>query len=81
MDSNHYFRNFFKEIFYFQNGDGQTAQCVVGKTMLYRGFGYKAVGRGPRFSAAGGNTKWTCITLLRIRIAFDNSQETGEQCQ
>ena len=31
-DSNNYFRNFFLEIFYFENGDGQTAWCVVGKT-------------------------------------------------
>ena len=30
-DSSHYFRDFFVEIFYFQNGDEQTAQCVVGK--------------------------------------------------
>ena len=52
-DSNHYFRDFFLEIFYFQNGDGQTARCVLGKPMLYCGFEYKAVGRGPRFSAAG----------------------------
>ena len=37
-DSNHYFRNIVLEIFYFQNGDGQTARCVVGKT-LYREFG------------------------------------------
>ena len=45
-DSIHYFRIFFSRIFYFQNGDGQTARCVVGKTTLYRKFGYKAVGRG-----------------------------------
>ena len=44
-DSNHYFRDFFLEIFYFQNGDGQTARCVVGKTMFYSRFGYMAVGR------------------------------------
>ena len=30
-DSNHYFRDFFLEIFYFQNGNGQTARCVLGK--------------------------------------------------
>ena len=34
MDSNHYFGDFFLEIFYFQNGDGQTMRCVVGKTMF-----------------------------------------------
>ena len=47
VDSNNYFRNFFLKIFYFQNGDIQTARCVVGKTMFYRGFGYKAVDREP----------------------------------
>ena len=41
-DSNHYFRDFFLKIFYSQNGDGQIAQCVMGKTMLYHGFRYKA---------------------------------------
>ena len=46
-DSNNYFRDFFLEIFYFQTGDIQTARCVVGKTMFYRGFGYKAVGHEP----------------------------------
>ena len=63
-DSNHYFRDFFLKIFYFQNGDGQTARCVVGKTMFYRGFRYKAVGGGPRFSATGVNAKWACLNLL-----------------
>ena len=70
MDSNNYFRDFFLEIFYYQNGDGQTAWYVVRNTMLYRGFGYKAVGRGPRFSAAGGNTKWACLNLLRIALTI-----------
>ena len=73
-DSNNYFRNFFLKICYFQNGDGQTAQCVVGKTTLYREFGYKAVGRGPRFSAAGGNAKWACLNLLRIALTILKKQ-------
>ena len=70
MDSNHYFRDFFLKIFYFQNGDGQTAWCLVGKTMFYRGFGYKAVDGGPRFSAAGGNAKLACLKLLRIALTI-----------
>ena len=74
VDSNYYFCNFFLEIFYFKNGDGQTARCVVGKTMLYREFGYKAVGRGPRFSAAGGNAKWACLNLLRIALTILKKQ-------
>ena len=69
-DSNHYFRDFFLKIFYFQNGDEQTARCVVGKTMFYRGFGYKAVSRGPRFSAA----KWACLNLLRIALTILKKQ-------
>ena len=72
-DSNHYFRNFFLEIFSFQNGDRQTARCG-GKTTLYREFGYKAVGRGPRFSAAGGNVKWACLNLLRIALTILKKQ-------
>ena len=40
--------------------------------MLYREFGYKAVGRGPRFSAAGGNAKWACLNLLRIALTILN---------
>ena len=36
--------------------------------MFYRGFGHKAVGRGPRFSAARGNAKWACLNLLRIAL-------------
>ena len=31
VDSNYYFHNFFLEICFPQNGDGQTARCVVGK--------------------------------------------------
>ena len=73
-DSNHYFRDFFLKIFYFQNGDGQTARCVVGKTTLYRRFEYKAVGRRPRFSATGGNTKWACLNLLRIALTILKKQ-------
>ena len=65
-DSNH-FRDFFLKIFYFQNGDGQTAWCVVGKTMFYRGFGHKTVGR---FSAAGVNAKWACLNLLGIALTI-----------
>ena len=64
-DSSNYFRDFFLEIFYFQNGDGQTVRCVVGETMLYRGFG---------FSATGGNTKWTCLNLLGITLAILKKQ-------
>ena len=73
-DRNNYFRDFFLQIFYFQNGDRQTVWCVVGKTMLYRGFGYKAVGRGPRFSAAVGNAKWACLNLLRIALTILKKQ-------
>ena len=72
--SNHYFRNSFLKMFYFQNGDRQTARRVVGKTTLYREFGYKAVGRGPRFSAAGGNAKWACLNLLRIALTVLKKQ-------
>ena len=72
-DSNHYFRNFFLEIFYFKNGDGQTARCVVGKT-LYREFGEKAVGHGHGFSAAGGNAKWACLNLLRNALTILKKQ-------
>ena len=74
VNSNHYFRDFFLEIFYFQNGDGQTARCIVGKKMLYRGSGYKAVDRGPRFSAARGNAKWACLNLLRIALTILKKQ-------
>ena len=74
VDSNNYFRNFFLKIFYFQNGDGQTARYVVGKTTLYREFLYKAVGRGPRFFAAGGNAKWACLNLLRIALTILKKQ-------
>ena len=42
--------------------------------MLYREFGYKAVGRGPRFSAAGGNAKWACLNLLRIALTILKKQ-------
>ena len=38
--------------------------------MLYRGFGYKAVGRGLRFSAAGRNAKWACLNLFRIALTI-----------
>ena len=69
---------FFHKIFYFQNGDGQTALCVVGKTMFYRGFGYKAVGRGSHFSAA----KWACLNLLRIALTIlkNNVNERMSTC-
>ena len=46
---------------------------VVEKT-LYREFGYKAVGRGPRFSATGGNAKWACLNLLRIALTILKKQ-------
>ena len=61
MECNHYFCDFFPEIFYIKNGDGQTALCVVGKTMFYRGFRHKAVGCGPQISAARGNAKLTIL--------------------
>ena len=44
----------------------------MGKTTLYREFGYKT--RGPRFSAAGGNTKWACLNLLRIALTILKKQ-------
>ena len=44
--------------------------------MLYREFGYKAVGQGPRFSAAGGNAKWACLNLLRIALTILKKQVT-----
>ena len=47
---------------------------VVGKTTLYREFGYKAVCCGPRFSAAGGNAKWACLNLLRIALTILKKQ-------
>ena len=74
MDSNNYFCDFFLEVFYFQNGDGQTARCIVGKTMFYRKFGYKAVGRGHRFSLAGGNAKWACLNLVKIALTILKEQ-------
>ena len=60
--------DFFLEIFYFQNGDGQTV-CVVRKT-----FRYKAVIRGPRVSATGVNAKWACLNLLRIALTILKKQ-------
>ena len=52
---------------------------VVGKTTLYRGFVYKAVGCGPRFSAARRKCQ---MGLLNPTLnCFDNSQEIGEHCQ
>ena len=42
--------------------------------MFYRGFGYKAVGGGPRFSAAGGKAKWACLNLLRIALTILKKQ-------
>ena len=42
--------------------------------MFYRGLGYKAVGHGPRFSAAGGNAKWACLNLLRIALTILKKQ-------
>ena len=42
--------------------------------MLYLEFGYKAVGRGPRFSAARGNAKWACLNLLRIALIILKKQ-------
>ena len=47
---------------------------VVGKTMFYREFLYKAVGHVPRFSAAGGNAKWACLSLLRIALTILKKQ-------
>ena len=41
-------------------------RCVGGKTMLYRGFGYKA--------AARGNAIWTCLNLLRIALTILKKQ-------
>ena len=35
-DSNHCFRNFFLEIFYFQNGDGQSAVCSGKNNVISR---------------------------------------------
>ena len=63
---------FFLEIFYFKNGDGQTAWCVVGKTMFYHG--YKAVGCGPRLSAAVVNAKSACLNLLKIALTILKKQ-------
>ena len=42
--------------------------------MFYCGLGYKAVGGGPRFSAAGGNVKWACLNLLRIALTILKKQ-------
>ena len=65
MDSNNYFRDFFLEIFYFQNGDGQTAWCVVGKTtMFYHGFGYKMV--DPDFLLPGEMPNGPALTYLEL---------------
>ena len=46
--------------------------------MLYREFGYQAVGRGPRFSAAGGNAKWACLNLLRIALTILKKQVNND---
>ena len=47
VDSNHYFRDFCLEIFYFQTHGGQTVWCVVGKTTLYRGCRQAEMPNGP----------------------------------
>ena len=73
-DSNN-FLDFFSEIFYFQKGNGQTAQCVLGKQCYIAGSDIRLLVVDCR------RGKYQMGLLKPTYNCFDNSQETGEQCQ